>query len=42
MKIEEETDTSHVAETVGYVAIEPSILRSGAAKVSETNTIHTA
>ena len=36
VKIEEEGDTSHSFETVGFIAIEPSILRSGGAKVGET------
>ncbi len=36
VKIEEETDTTHTAETVGYIAIEPGTIKSGSAKVSET------
>ncbi len=36
VKIEEETDSSHTAETVSYIAIEPGTLHSGSAKVSET------
>ena len=36
VKIEEEGETSHSFEAVGYIAIEPSVLRSGAAKIGET------
>ena len=36
VKIEEETDNTHTFETIGYIAIEPTVLRSGAAKISET------
>jgi RHS repeat-associated protein len=36
IKIEEQNDTEHASETVGYIAIEPTTLKSGHAKVSET------
>lgn len=36
MNIDRETDTSHAYETIGYIAIDPSVLKSSAAKVSET------
>src|SRR3972149_11861416 len=36
VKIEEENDTLHTTEIIGYIAIEPVTLKSGSAKVSET------